>query len=260
MRSVVIIILLGIISSLLVGCGGPATRTIQQLPQPVVMPSGLVIQDFRIGTGATLNRGDVITIKYATYLEDGKKVEASDAYTFLGGLRTVIEGWDQGLANMRVGGQRKLTIPPLLAYGDTGRDPGIAPNATLISYIEVLSIAPQQTTENSVKYVDLVVGTGWTPIQNDILVVNYTGWLASDGTKFDSSLNEGRTPFEFAFATGAVIRGWDDGLANMRVGGKRVLIIPPDMAYGDQGSGDAIPPGATLIFEVELLEIKPPAA
>lgn len=259
MRQVIILAAVIIVVSLLAGCGGPATRTVQRLPEPVVMPSGLIIQDFRIGTGDSLDRGDVITIKYSTYLDDGKKVEESNAYTFLGGLRTVIEGWDQGLASMRVGGQRKLTIPPLLAYGDTGRDPGIPPNATLISYLEVLSIAPQQSTENNVKYVDLVEGTGTTPVQNDTLVVNYTGWTESDGVKFDSSLNEGRMPFEFVFASGSVIKGMDDGVATMRVGGKRVLVIPPEMAYGDQGSGELIPPGATLIFEVELLEIKPAA-
>jgi FKBP-type peptidyl-prolyl cis-trans isomerase len=77
-----------------------------------------------------------------------------------------------------------------------------------------------------------------------------------DGTQFDSSLNRG-TPFTFTLGQGSVIPGWDEGLATMKVGGKRQLVIPPDLAYGDQGSGGTITPGATLIFEVELLEIQP---
>jgi FKBP-type peptidyl-prolyl cis-trans isomerase len=85
-------------------------------------------------------------------------------------------------------------------------------------------------------------------------VVHYTGWLVDD-TKFDSSLDSGN-PFSFPIGQGRVIRGWDEGVASMKVGGKRELTIPPDLAYGDRGAGGVIPPGATLIFEVELLELR----
>lgn len=100
----------------------------------------------------------------------------------------------------------------------------------------------------------LTRGNGATAVAGDTVVVHYTGWL-TDGTKFDSSLDRGR-PFEFELGAGIVIQGWDEGVVGMRVGGKRRLTIPPELAYGDRSVGDVIPPGATLVFELELLEVR----
>jgi FKBP-type peptidyl-prolyl cis-trans isomerase len=104
------------------------------------------------------------------------------------------------------------------------------------------------------KIEDLVVGTGAAAKAGDQVSVHYTGWL-TDGTKFDSSLDRGE-PFAFTLGQGQVIEGWDKGVEGMKVGGKRKLTIPPDMAYGDQGAGEVIPPNAVLVFEVELLAVK----
>jgi len=104
------------------------------------------------------------------------------------------------------------------------------------------------------KIEDSVIGTGAEAVSGKLITVNYTGTL-TDGTKFDSSLNPGRTPFEFTLGVGQVIEGWDKGFAGMKIGGKRKLTIPSSMGYGDMGSGP-IPPKATLIFEVELLDVK----
>tara|TARA_B100001250_G_scaffold2042_1_gene1802 strand:- start:4243 stop:4581 length:339 start_codon:yes stop_codon:yes gene_type:complete len=102
---------------------------------------------------------------------------------------------------------------------------------------------------------DLVVGDGAEAKDYNKVVVNYTGKL-EDGSVFDSSLNPGRSPFTFTLGSGSVIKGWDQGLKKMKVGGKRKLTIPPDLAYGSNGAGSAVPPNATLIFEVELLEVE----
>ena len=109
--------------------------------------------------------------------------------------------------------------------------------------------------DNGLVIEDLVIGEGEGAKDYNKVVVNYTGTL-QDGSIFDSSLNPGRDPFSFTLGVGSVIKGWDQGVKDMKVGGKRKLTIPPELGYGDRGAGDVIPPGATLIFEVELLEIE----
>ena len=109
------------------------------------------------------------------------------------------------------------------------------------------------TTPSGLKYVDLVVGEGDSPTQGKTVTVHYTGWL-TNGTKFDSSVDRG-DPFKFPIGMGRVIRGWDEGVMSMKVGGKRKLIIPPELGYGPRGAGGVIPPNATLVFEVELLSL-----
>jgi len=110
------------------------------------------------------------------------------------------------------------------------------------------------TTSSGLKYLDIKTGDGPSPKQGDMVIVDYTGYL-DNGKMFDSSIERGK-PIEFAIGTGRVIKGWDEGIMTMKVGGKRKLIIPPELAYGDKSPGDPIPPNATLTFEVELLGIK----
>jgi FKBP-type peptidyl-prolyl cis-trans isomerase FkpA len=110
------------------------------------------------------------------------------------------------------------------------------------------------TTPSGLQYEDLTEGTGAAVKNGDTVQVHYTGWL-TNGTKFDSSLDR-RQPFSFTVGQGRVIKGWDEGVAGMKVGGKRKLTIPAALGYGARGAGSAIPPNAELIFEVELLGIR----
>jgi peptidylprolyl isomerase len=228
--------------------------------------TGLVIQDLVIGGGREAKTGDSLTVGYTGWLHDGvTKFDSSSNHEkplqFILGRGDVIEGWDLGLVGMKVGGKRKLIIPPALGYGETGAlGARIPPNETLVFEVELLDVLgpvaatlpPSMVME--LKIEDLVVGTGAEAKAGDTVSVHYTGWL-ENGTKFDSSLDSGQ-PIEFVLGTGRVIKGWDQGLLGLKVGGKRKLTIPASLGYGEFGAGDLIPPHATLIFEVELVAIK----
>jgi FKBP-type peptidyl-prolyl cis-trans isomerase FkpA len=112
-----------------------------------------------------------------------------------------------------------------------------------------------KTTASGVEYWDIKAGTGAEAVPGKTVTVHYTGWL-TDGKKFDSSKDHRGEPFEFSLGAGQVIKGWDEGVAGMKVGGKRQLKIPPSAGYGQRGAGNVIPPNATLIFDIELLGVK----
>lgn len=112
-----------------------------------------------------------------------------------------------------------------------------------------------KSTSSGLQYWDLKEGIGATATTGKTVSVHYTGWLAKDGKKFDSSVDRGQ-PFMFQLGAGQVIKGWDEGVAGMKIGGKRQLRIPPELGYGARGAGGVIPPNATLIFDVELLGVK----
>jgi FKBP-type peptidyl-prolyl cis-trans isomerase FkpA len=122
-------------------------------------------------------------------------------------------------------------------------------------------VSKMDATVSTLKKIDTKQGTGAEAVNGKTVIVHYTGWLydpgqtEGKGKKFDSSLDR-RDPFGFSLGQGQVIRGWDEGVAGMKIGGKRTLIIPADMGYGARGAGGAIPPNAALVFDVELLEVR----
>jgi len=237
----------------------------------VTTASGLKYIEIIKGDGPAPQTGEVVSVHYRGTLEDG--TEFDNSYTrgqpigFALGRGMVIPGWDEGIALMNVGGKAKLIIPPQLAYGDQGAGGVIPPNATLTFEVELLGVqpgspaAPSQvnesdytTTASGLKYYDLQVGTGLEAKAGQQVTVTYTGWL-TDGTKFDSSIDRGQM-FNLTLGQGQVIPGWEEGMVGMQVGGTRQLVIPSNLAYGAQGAGGVIPPNATLIFDVELVDTK----
>jgi peptidylprolyl isomerase len=138
----------------------------------------------------------------------------------------------------------------MIAFAACGGDSGPDGNAPGIPKLT----GEIKETASGLRYIDEVAGDGVAPQEGQVVVAHYTGWL-TDGTKFDSSRDKDQ-PYAFRIGLGAVIAGWDEGLATMKAGGKRRLIVPPDLAYGD-AARPGIPPGSTLIFDVELLEVQP---
>ncbi len=231
--------------------------------------SGLQYYDIVEGDGPTPELGGRVSTDFTIWVmeEDGARFVVSSADQgpipfVVGAGDTVFPGWDEAVTTMQLGGRRYLIVPPELGLPQGGGD--IPPNSTLIMEIELVDVVEPVTmtevdeddyteTESGLMYYDIVEGDGPMPEEGQIVIVDYTGWL-EDGTKFDSSIDRGQ-PFTFPLGTGSVIAGWDEGVATMQVGGKRQLKIPADLAYGDSGSG-SIPPGATLIFDVELLDVQ----
>jgi FKBP-type peptidyl-prolyl cis-trans isomerase len=225
--------------------------------------SGLQYADEKEGDGETPKAGQTCIVHYTGWLwENGAKGKEFDSskkrnapFGFHVGEHQVIKGWDEGVATMKVGGKRDLLIPAELGYGEKGRGGAIPGNATLFFEVELLGV--MKKTDSGLEYRDIKVGDGPSPKTGQTCVMHYTGWLwqSSKGKKFDSSVDRGE-PLPFPIGKRKVIAGWDEGVLTMKVGGKRELLIPPDLAYGADGYPGAIPPNATLLFEVELLEVK----
>jgi FKBP-type peptidyl-prolyl cis-trans isomerase FkpA len=151
-----------------------------------------------------------------------------------------------------------LAVALLLAAGCGGETDGDAggPGDVARSYAPELNVDldRMERTETGLRYEDMREGTGAEAMPGQIVTVHYTGWLP-DGTQFDSSRDYDQ-PFQTPIGVGRVIGGWDEGIPGMRVGGQRKLVIPPALAYGESGAGGVIPPNATLVFDVELLDVR----
>lgn len=267
----------------------PITDSKQFVSQKT-LSDGLKIENLVLGKGPRPKAGQKVNVSYTGWLPNGTVFDSSHRHhqpmIFTLGQGQVIKGWDQGIAIMRLGGISQLIIPGALGYGESGMPAaGIAPNSVLIFRVHLLAIghrhapaqslvatpvqatkfAPpvtdvkkfvfMQTLSDGLKIEDLAIGKGDVPSAGQHVIVNYTGWLTS-GKVFDSS-HLVHQPQIFRLGRGQVIKGWDEGMATMRVGGIRQLVVPAKLAYGKKGNAaDGIPPNSILIFRIHLLGIE----
>ncbi|MCF8296808.1 MAG: FKBP-type peptidyl-prolyl cis-trans isomerase [Saprospiraceae bacterium] len=236
----------------------------------ITTASGLQYIIVENGTGTQAKPDMSATVHYAGYFRNGKKFDASydrdEPIKITLGKRMVIPGWEEGLLLLKVGDKARFIIPYNLAYGEVGREPIIPPKTDLIFDVELIDLKeiekPKEfdvlgkdtiAIESGLKYIKTITTDGKQAKAGNTVKVHYTGYLL-DGTIFDSSVQRG-TPFEFPLGQGRVIKGWDEGIALLKVGEKARLIIPYELAYGEQEVGP-IPAKSTLIFDVELIEVK----
>jgi peptidylprolyl isomerase len=234
--------------------------------------SGLKYTITEKGTGKKAEVGATVSVHYTGKLADGTKFDSSkdrnQPFSFKLGSGRVIKGWDEGIALLQVGDKALLTIPPDLGYGPNAMGP-IPANSTLTFEVELLdvkeSIKPWNinskdtlTTASGLKYivVEKSKNAEAKKAENGKTVeVHYTGFL-TNGKVFDSSIERGQ-PISFPLGNGMVIKGWEEGIALMNVGDKLRLIIPSNLGYGEAGAGGgSIPPNSTLLFDVELVDVR----
>jgi peptidylprolyl isomerase len=242
--------------------------------ETITTASGLQYQITEHGKGKQAVAGKKVKVHYTgKFLNDSvfdSSVKRGDPFTFKLGSGQVIKGWDEGIALLKEGDKAILTIPPALGYGANAQGP-IPANSTLKFEVQLLEVieapklyfdipanAKTEKTATGLQYIKVAEGTGVKAENNKSVSVHYTGYtLDEKGEKklFDSSLERGE-PITFTLGTGQVIKGWDEGIALMKVGDKLRLIIPYELAYGEQGRPPVIGPKAILYFDTELVSVK----
>ena len=271
------IILAAVLLLLIAGCSNE--------PDVIKNESGLSYVDEKTGEGREVKDGDLVVIHFAAWklndsldtFEDwqndstknsfriASSYESNQTMKYIVGSEQFVKGSDEGFIGMKSGGKRTIIIPSELAYGQEGFGP-IPPNTSIKLLVEVLEVKEPivaemwdvdstlyKETESGLKYAIIKEGDGPSVVKGNIVSVHYSGFL-SDGTLFDSSV-ERDEPFSLLAGMGQVIPGWDEGLALLKQGSKARLIIPPALGYGDRDLG-VIPPNSTLIFDIEMIEVK----
>ena len=230
--------------------------------------SGLKYVITKEGNGQRAIAGDNVIVHYTGKLTNDtifdSSVNRNQPFKFKLGVGQVIAGWDEGIALLNVGDKAVLTIPANLGYGS--RDMGTIPaNSTLIFEVELLGIVEKPkpydvskldtvTTETGLKYIKVKTSEGVQAESGKMVSVHYTGYF-ENGNIFDSSIERGE-PITFPLGQKRVIAGWEEGISKLKVGEKARMIIPYQLAYGENGRPPAIPAKATLIFDVELVDVK----
>jgi peptidylprolyl isomerase len=236
----------------------------------IEFPEGIDVVDVEPGSGEGAKANDFVEVHYTGYLaENNEKFDSSldrnRTFRFQLGTGAVIQGWDKGLLGMKEGGKRTITIAPEYGYGERGAGGVIPPNATLVFEVEMVKITPEPepwdykdsdlvTTDSGLQYLIRTEGEGESIEEGDLLEIYYAGFL-EDGTLFDSTIRDS-DPFLFQTGSGQAIPGIEEGVAGMKVGEERILVIPPDLGFGEEGVNEVIPPYSYLYFNIRVEGIR----
>jgi FKBP-type peptidyl-prolyl cis-trans isomerase len=227
---------------------------------PAQQPRKVQITDVKVGQGQPVKNGDLLLVEYTGTFKNGKQFDSNakpdgTPFALRLGAGNVIRGWDEGLVGMRVGGVRKLMIPWEKAYGSTGTD-RIPPKTDLYFTVKLLD-AVRAGEERVYDKKDLKVGTGAVAKDGkpgSKVTIHYVGKLVN-GRVFDDS-HQRNVPAVFTIGKGEVLRALEKAIVGMRVGGKRWVRLPPQLAFGAYGRGSVVPPNSVVIYEVELLKVE----
>jgi peptidylprolyl isomerase len=263
MKTVPPIILIVFVAAAVVGCNRGTTWTTD---------SGLQVTELVTGEGNLAQKGDMMAMLYTASFVDGKtfdqQLDPESPFTFRLGMDGVMPGLEEGVRTMRRGGKRILVLPPEIAFGKEGLTGTVPPDSWVRFEVELLEIMPAPplpdpwsdagmeifTTPSGLQIIDFVIGEGSAPTIDSYVAVHYSAFL-DDGTCFDTTYLKGM-PIEFELSEKRLITGWLEGLLSMRVGGRRKIVVPPHLGYGEAGFGTKIPPNATLVYDIELIQVR----
>ncbi len=236
---------------------------------PAEMPTELVVTDLAEGSGGEAKDGDTVYVYYVGVLsKDGTRFDGNfgqEPFPVTLGLGTVIKGWDQGLIGAKAGGRRQLDIPPDLAYGERGAGDAIGPNEALTFVVDVAAVVPAvdaaleptktvdtRPVASAVSTKDLIEGSGATAQVGNKIVVHIVAFRADTGERLESTW-ESPQPLDLTLATGATLEGFVEGIAGMKVGGRREITVPYALAFGDEGNTElGLPAKTDLVVIVDL--------
>ena len=249
-----------------------ATPTLYVLQGATTTSTGLQYLEESAGSGETPKSGEIITIHYIASLTDG--TELANTYTNNKPISTVLganrllPGWEEGVGMMKPGGKAKLVLTADIAFGEQGYG-SVPPNSQLVMEVELLSVEPapiptevaadQLTkTTSGLQYYDINKGEGAEATKNSTISTNFTIWVKTNKGYSYIDQSPAGSPLSFVIGRGdTVFPGWEEGVTGMKVGGKRLLVIPPDLALGSEGNS-VIPANSTLVMEIELTDLKEP--
>jgi FKBP-type peptidyl-prolyl cis-trans isomerase len=249
------------IDSVLLGKDMLDTTVFQQSAETKTTTKNGVRIEFleRSENGQPIVSGEMVKLKYKGKLPDGKVFDSSDmlgmALPYFVGVKLSVKGWDEALLKMKTGDKVRMVVPSKMAYGKKGYGKLIPPNTDLTFEMEVLEKIEPKVTSSGLKFFKTLEKSGEMAKDGQTVVIHFYGWLQSNGEQFDSSHLNGK-PYEFILGKGRSLPCWDEAIRMMRKGEKAFIVSPPELAYGANGIPELVPPNATLIYNLELMEIK----